>query len=171
MLLPLLVLGSGTPVGSKIVKFLRDHQKTVYGADRIEQENDNKANKFFKMDLRNKDAMRFLFEFTDAKTIVFCGQHLTEKATYVVVDYNYQIYLNMITHLSNKHINNLIVISNYGGDKPQTPVEVSWHAINLLTEVFTKAFSLNTLVIKPKDNLYKNIRNFLQKGGETDGWL
>src|SRR3990167_10298443 len=140
----ILIVGSGTPVGSKIVRFLRDRQKTVYGADRIEQDNGNKASKFFKMDLKNKDAMRFLFEFTDIEVVIFCGQHLSDRATYTVIDYNYQIYLTMMTYLSEKHVNNLIVVSNYGKDNPQTPTEVSWYAINLLTGIFTKAFNLNT---------------------------
>ena len=157
-----LIIGSSNPTGEKIGKFLHSRKHIVYGADRIEQAEDVKINKFFKLDLRNKDAMKFLFQLSRPGMIVFCGNPLESKVSFVVVDYNYQIYLTMMVYAMVQNVPKIIVVSGFEGDNPSNPIEVSWYAIGLLTEIFSKAFSLHSVVIYPKDNLFKNIKKFIE---------
>src|SRR3990167_1300799 len=75
--------------GYKVANFLNNQGYYVIGVDRYFQEEKNRANKFFKLDLKYNDSVKLLGEFCKPTVLIFCAEKTQD-------DYRSVIMLNNI---------------------------------------------------------------------------
>lgn len=162
-----LVTNSLSAKGRKIVTYLKNNGKTVYGVDRYESPDDNPADRYFKLDLRHKESVTLLANICKPNVVIFCWDKPDEKDEFTTIDYApialNNILINLVTDLTDKVIL-CVEKDGYGNCYPSQATEA--HLITL-TEAFTREYKIGGRIITNEENLLKTIKQEIKlEGGE-----
>ena len=161
----LLVIGSSSLSGSKLIEFLKNKGCIVYGVDLFTLNSPNSSH-VLKIDLRNRNNIPLLMRISQPDIIVFC--HSLDEDSFNFVDYSYQIYYNLLSALVDFHElywNNpdrkIVLCINKIGQSPTSPAEVNQLGMFRLTEIYTKKFNWKSFVLTNKNNLLKSVKRII----------
>lgn len=160
------IAGCSSNRGTKLAKFLTDRGFTVYGVDRFSNDSIEGFARFFRIDLRHKDSMRLVMSIGQPDTAIFCGETAHINNSFEVLDQSYPAYLNFLINVVMQKVKRIVLCIETIYIKPVTPFEVSQNALSQLTGVFSKQYNLESIIITNKENLLREIKDFILKGGE-----
>ena len=147
--------------GYKVTNFLNNQGHNVIAVDRYFQEDKNKANKFFKLDLKHKDSVKLLSELCKPEILVFCAEQNSDEYRDVVM-------LNNITGNIDT-LKSLILSLDYVPTKVDNLNDLIRYNLVTLIRFYSIRNDANELIITSSDNLLKSIKSFLLRGGGVDG--
>lgn len=164
----ILVANSLSSKGRKIVTFLKNNGRTVYGVDRFESPQDNPADKYFRLDLRHKESVTLLANICKPQVVIYCWDKPNEADEFTTIDYApialNNLLVNLVSDLTDKVIL-CVEKDGYGNGYPSQATEA--HLITL-TEAFIRELKIGGRIITNEENLLKTIKQEIKLEGGDD---
>lgn len=158
----ILIAGVCTPRGIKVAKFLTRKGYNVYGVDR-HQPVENLVKKFFRMDMRHQDNMELIMTIVKPTTLIFCPEAVSNTNN------SYISFSGVLMSALKNGVRRVALCLDNLPDKPTNPEEISQNAMYQLLDVFKDEYQLETCVVTDKENLLKEIKEFVKiEGGEQN---
>ena len=160
------IAGCSSNKGTKLAKFLTNKGFTVYGVDRFSNNSIEGFARFFRIDLRHKDSMGLVMAIGKPNTVIFCGETAHINNSFEVLDQSYCAYLNFLISVIIQGVKKIVLCIEDVYAQPTSPFEVSQNALSEVTWLFKKKYNLEILIITKKQNLLREVKDFILKGGE-----
>ncbi len=155
----ILIAGGATQRGAKIGRFLRNKGYNVFGVDRTHTDKPVFA-RFFRMDMRHPESIALVMSIVKPTILIFCPEKVVQR------DYSYPAYTTVLDTAGKAGVKKVILCLDTIVEKPKTFDEISQLALYQTTNVLQDEYKFESLIITEKDNLLREIKEFVGKGEE-----